>query len=114
LKTLLRDVLKIEAAQRDERDWKALERYRRDLAVFKQRGIEVVMDAQGMDNATALIFTQQCHQLAQLLEARLSTGRRSVPTSDTASADRHSASADAPDKAESSRVDADQALRARR
>jgi TRAP-type uncharacterized transport system substrate-binding protein len=84
LQKLMNDVLKMEEAQRTERDWKTLEHYRRDLAALKKRGIDLAMQEGARESSAMLIFTQQCNQLADELERRLAARTRPASATDNA------------------------------
>jgi hypothetical protein len=76
LKKLMTDVLKIEEAQRAERDWKKLEQHRHDVSVLKKRGIDLALQ-EGTDvGPGAVIFTQQCNYIADDIDRRLATRQR--------------------------------------
>jgi len=78
LQKLMADVLKIEEAQRMERDWKRLEQHRRDISVLKKRGIDLVMQV-GSDVGTGgVIFTQQCNYVADDIDRRLAKRQRAL------------------------------------
>jgi len=80
LQKLIADVLKIEEAQRMERDWKRLEQHRRDISVLKKRGIDLVMQVGSDAGAGGVIFTQQCNHVADDIDRRLAQRQRaSVP-----------------------------------
>lgn len=96
LHKLMNDVLKLEEAQRTERDWKTLERYRHDLTMLKKRGIDMAMSNSPVEPSLTLIFTQQCNQLAQRLEQRLALHSGSTPLSERALAKASSAPGPAP------------------
>lgn len=69
---MLNEVLKIESAQKAEKDWKVLEQYGRDLAALKSRGLTLMLDAGMGDSVLSVVFTQQCNHVADELKWRLS------------------------------------------